>query len=289
MPDDRPRQAENQRLDRKMPKKPKNRLVKAYLNEDFLLSSKARLVRVLAEYLEPEARFESLRISDTIVMYGSARIPSREDAEKHLTEVREAGGDTTEAEEWLGMSRYYEDARELANRLTTWSKGLDDSRRRFLVCTGGGPGIMEAANRGASEAKGLNMGLNISLPHEQHENPYVTRQLLFEFHYFFMRKFWFVYLAKAIIAFPGGMGTLDEFFELLTLAQTHKLKKRIPIVLFGASFWNEVLNFDALVRYRMIDATDLDLFLKTDSVDEAFEHVTSQLEEHAMQRPGWSL
>ncbi|MBE0532676.1 MAG: LOG family protein [Rhodospirillales bacterium] len=272
-----------------MPKKPKNRLVKAYLDEDFLLSSKARLVRIMAEYLEPESRFENLRISDTIVMYGSARIPSREDAENHLAEVREAGGDTTEAEEWLAMSRYYEDARELANRLTTWSKGLDDSRRRFLVCTGGGPGIMEAANRGASEAKGLNMGLNISLPFEQHENPYVTRQLLFEFHYFFMRKFWFVYLAKAIICFPGGMGTLDEFFELLTLAQTHKLKKRIPIVLFGASFWDQVLNFDVLVRHRMIDATDLDLFLKTDSVDEAFEHVTRQLEAHAMQRPGWSL
>jgi len=272
-----------------MPKKPKSRLIKAYLNEDFLHSSEARQVRILAEYLEPESRFENLHISDTIVIFGSARIPSREEAEERLREARERDDDIEEAQQALAMSRYYEDARELAGRLTEWSKSLDDNRRRFLICTGGGPGIMEAANRGASEAKGLNMGLNISLPHEQHENPYVTRQLLFEFHYFFMRKFWFVYLAKGIIAFPGGFGTLDEFFELLTLAQTHKLNKRIPIVLFGSAFWNEVINFDALVRYRMIDPSDLDLFLKTDSVDEAYEHVTRQLREHAVQRPGWSL
>jgi len=272
-----------------MPRKPNNRLIKAYLNEDFLHSGKARQVRILAEYLEPESRFEDLHISDTIVMFGSARIPPRDEAEARLAEARETGGDVEVAEQWLEMSRYYEDARLLANRLTQWSKSLDDNRRRFLVCTGGGPGIMEAANRGASEAKGLNMGLNISLPHEQHENPYVTRQLLFEFHYFFMRKFWFVYLAKAIIAFPGGFGTLDEVFELLTLAQTHKLKKRIPVVLFGTAFWDEVVNFDALVRRRMIDAADLDLFLKTDSVDEAFDYVTRQLKTHAMARPGWSL
>lgn len=264
-------------------------LTKAYLNEDFLRSSEARPVRMLAEYMEPEARFEELHISDTIVMFGSARIPPRDEAEKGLQEARETGGDVAAAEQWLDMSRYYEDARELASRLTEWSKGLDGSHRRFIVCTGGGPGIMEAANRGASEAKGLNMGLNISLPHEQHENPYVTRQLLFEFHYFFMRKFWFVYLAKAIIAFPGGMGTMDEFFEILTLAQTGKLKKRIPIVLFGTSFWNEVIDFDALVRHRVVDAADLDLFVKTDSVDEAFDYITRELLEHAVERPGWGL
>ena len=266
-----------------------NLLRKAYLDEDFLRSRDARPIRILAEYLEPEARFEEHHVSDTIVFFGSARVQPRDEAEKALKEAESTGGDIEAARQGLEMSRYYEDARELAKRLTLWSKELEDHRRRFLVCTGGGPGTMEAANRGASEAKGLNMGLNISLPHEQHENPYVTRQLLFEFHYFFMRKFWFVYLAKAIIAFPGGMGTLDEFFEIITLAQTRKLEKRVPMVLFGKEFWDEVINFDALVRHRVIDPEDVDLFFKTDSVDEAFDFVTSELQQHAVERPGWGL
>jgi len=264
-------------------------LRKAYLNEDFLHSHKARTLRILAEYLEPEARFEEHEISDTIVFYGSARILPRDEAERKLAEAKTQGGNVAAAEHALAMSRYYEASRELAFRLTEWSKGLEDHSRRFLVCTGGGPGIMEAANRGASEAKGLNMGLNISLPHEQHENPYITHQLTFEFHYFFMRKFWFVYLAKAIIAFPGGMGTMDELFELLTLCQTGKLKKKFPIVLFGKEFWDEIINFEALVKHGVIDAEDLNLFYKTDSVDEAFDYITDQLQAHAVEQPGWGL
>lgn len=266
-----------------------DRLKKAYFNEDFMRSREARTIRLLAEYLEPEARFHDHHVSDTIVFFGSARVKPRDEAEKALAAAKSGKGDVKEAEQWLEMSRYYEDARELAKRLTLWSKELEDHTRRFLICTGGGPGIMEAANRGASEAKGLNMGLNISLPHEQHENPYVTHQLLFEFHYFFMRKFWFVYLAKAIVAFPGGMGTLDEFFEILTLAQTGKLEKRVPMVLFGKSFWDEVIDFQALVRHRVIDADDPNLFFTTDSVDEAFDFITTELREHALERPGWGL
>ena len=265
------------------------RLAKAYRDEEFMSSRDARPLRLLAEYLEPAARFEDQNVSDTIVFFGSARLLPGDEAQAALDIARKDGGDVEAAEQGLEMSRYYEDSRELAARLTHWSKELEDHRRRFLICTGGGPGIMEAANRGASEAKGLNMGLNISLPFEQHENPYITHQLLFEFHYFFMRKFWFVYLAKAIVAFPGGFGTFDELFEILTLAQTKKMEKRIPIVLFGSSFWDEVVDFEALVRHRVIDREDLNLFFKTDSVDDAFDYITRELHEHAVERPGWGL
>jgi len=187
------------------------------------------------------------------------------------------------------MSRYYEDARELARRLTEWSKQLADDERRFVVCTGGGPGIMEAANRGASDAKGLNVGLTISLPQEEFDNRYVTRELSFRFHYFFMRKFWFAYLAKALAVFPGGFGTLDELFELLTLVQTKKMRKPMPIVLFGTEFWRDVVNFDALVRHGTIDARDLELVHRTDSVDEAFEWIIGQLRAFAVDQPGAML
>ena len=184
---------------------------------------------------------------------------AREEANHKLQAVRDRGGDVEAAERNWAMSSYYEDARSLACRLTDWSKGLEEgTHRRFLVCTGGGPGIMEAANHGALEAGGINVGLNISLPHEQNDNPYITRELNFEFHYFFMRKFWFVYLAKAIVIFPGGFGTLDERFELMTLVQTKKLNKSIPIVLFGKEFWHCVLNLVALVEDGTIDANDLD-------------------------------
>lgn len=263
--------------------------VKAYENLEFLHSPDARAVRILAEYLEPEARFAEYNIADTIVFFGSARIKSRDDAEKHLDATKRHGGDVTEAEHILEMSRYYEAARTLAGRLTTWSKTLEGSRRRFVVCTGGGPGIMEAANRGASEAAGINIGLNISLPHEQHENPYVTRELGFEFHYFFMRKFWFMYLAKAMLVFPGGFGTMDEFFETLTLMQTGKLKKRVPTVLFGKSFWDETLHLETLVEAGTIAPEDLDLFLTTDDIDEAFDYVTAELTQHALGIPGGIL
>ena len=184
------------------------------------------------------------------------------------------------------MSRYYEDARELARRLTEWSKQLADDERRFVVCTGGGPGIMEAANRGASDAKGLNVGLTISLPQEEFDNRYVTRELSFRFHYFCMRKFWFAYLAKALAVFPGGFGTLDELFEIMTLRQTRKMTKHLAIVLFGAQYWNEVINFDALGRHGTIDQEDLALFHRTDSVDEAYEIVTRHLVEHALAERG---
>jgi uncharacterized protein (TIGR00730 family) len=264
-------------------------LCKAYRNEQFLSGRKARPIRILAEYLEPEGRFEDLNVSDTIVFFGSARIPSREEAEAQLREAEAGDGNVERARHWLEMSRYYEDARTLAGRLTEWSKDLENHRRRFVVCTGGGPGIMQAANRGASEARGMNIGFNVSLPLEQHQNPYVTRQLLFEFHYFFMRKFWFVYLAKAIVVFPGGMGTLDELFEILTLVQTRKVEKRLPVVLYGTGFWETAINFEALARFGVIDEADLNLFHLTDSVDDAFDYITRELGEYALGEPGWSL
>ena len=263
--------------------------VKAYRNVPFLNSRDARPLRILSEYLEPDARFEDLEVSDTIVFFGSARIPPRDDAAARLEAARTHGGDVAAAEKWLAMSRYYEDARELASRLTKWSKGLKGRRRRFVVCTGGGPGIMEAANRGASEAKGMNIGLTISIPGEPHDNPYITRELSFEFHYFFMRKFWFIYLAKALVIFPGGFGTLDEFFEIMTLIQTRKLNKKIPIVVYGKTFWDDVIDFDALVRYGTIDAEDLDLFTRTDSVDEAFDFLTSEMSARFLGEPGGGL
>jgi hypothetical protein len=261
---------------------------KAYENAAFMTSRAARPLRLLAEYLQPEARFESFGISDTIVFFGSARIRSRDETTAALQRLRAdpAGGDLAAAEQAVTMSRYYEDCRELARRLTEWSKGLEEKRRRFVVCTGGGPGIMEAANRGASEAKGLNIGLTISLPNEQKGNGYITRHLCFEFHYFFMRKFWFVYLAKALVAFPGGFGTLDEFFEVMTLVQTGKLRKRMPIVLFGTEFWDGVMNLSALVRFGTISAADLRLFHRTDSVDDAFSFITRELTETALASPG---
>jgi len=220
---------------------------------------------------------------------GSARLSSRETADAALAEAEKVGRGMDAARTALELSIYYEAARELSHRLTTWSKKLDHDERRFVVCTGGGPGIMEAANRGASEAKGLNIGLTISIPNDEFDNPYVSRELHIHFHYFFMRKFWFVYLAKAVVLFPGGFGTLDEFFEMLTLVQTRKMKKRMPIVLFGAKYWNEVLNFDALVRYGTISSGDLELFHRTDSVEEAYELITRGLTENALASPGAQL
>ena len=263
--------------------------VKAYLKESFLKSSDGRPLRILAEYLEPRSRFDHYEIEDTIVFMGSARLVSREQAEAEILDAERGAGDLERARRRLAMSRYYEDARDLARRFTDWSKNLEGEGRRFVVCTGGGPGIMEAANRGASEAKGLNVGLTISIPVEEFDNRYVTRELSFHFHYFFMRKFWFAYLAKALLVFPGGFGTLDELFEILTLRQTHKMRKRLPIVLFGTQYWDEVVNFEALIRHGTIDREDLALFHRTDSVDEAFEIVTRNLTEHALAERGASL
>jgi uncharacterized protein (TIGR00730 family) len=260
--------------------------VKAYLKESFLNSSGARPLRILAEYLEPKSRFDHYKIDDTVVFMGSARILSREQAQDSLEAAERGEGNLEQARERLAMSRYYEEARELARRFTEWSKSLEDEGQRFVVCTGGGPGIMEAANRGASEAKGLNIGLTISIPLEEFDNRYVTRELSFHFHYFFMRKFWFAYLAKALLVFPGGLGTLDEVFEILTLRQTRKMGKPMVIVLFGTKYWDEVVNFEALIRHGTIDREDLQLFHRTDSVDEAYEIVTRQLMEHAFTERG---
>jgi uncharacterized protein (TIGR00730 family) len=181
------------------------------------------------------------------------------------------------------LGRYYNEARELARRLTAWSDALPDSTRRFVVCSGGGPGIMEAANRGACDAGGKTVGLNIGLPFEQRPNPFVSPELNFEFHYFFMRKFWFAYLAKALVVFPGGFGTLDELTEILTLVQTQKLMKRMVVILYGTSFWKEVINFDALVRHGMIAADDLNLFQFADDVDTAFQELESGLTRYYLQ------
>ena len=209
----------------------------AYRNAHFIDSDEARPLRILAEYLSPLETFRRERIHDTIVMFGSARI-------------------TPEG----ALGRYYEDARELARLITEWSKQLPSHLHRYIVCSGGGPGIMEAANRGASEAGGRTVGLNIGLPFEQRPNAYVSRELCFQFHYFFMRKLWFAHLARAVIAFPGGFGTIDELMELLTLTQTGKLDRPIPILLYGSAYWKEVINFEALVRHGMISAQDLQLF-----------------------------
>jgi uncharacterized protein (TIGR00730 family) len=239
------------------------RKVKAYHDKEFINSKDARALRILAEYLEPRSRFERHGVEDTIVFYGSARLKEG--------------------------SRWYEAARELAFRMTRWSMGLTATERRFVVCSGGGPGIMEAASRGASEAKGKSIGLGISLPFEQHDNPWLTPELGFHFHYFFMRKFWFAYLAKAMVAFPGGFGTLDELFETLTLVQTKKMLKPMPILLFGKSYWDEVINFDALVRHGTIDAKDVDLVHRTDSVDEAYNWLVPLLTKYALDNPGAKL
>ncbi len=260
---------------------------KAYQNQGFLDSKDARALRILSEYLEPKSRFDHHKVDDTIVFMGSARIKSREEAEAMLAKA--SGKEREAAEMALKMSAYYESARELASRLTTWSKELDREERRFVVCTGGGPGIMEAANRGAAEAHGINVGLTISLPREEAGNPYITRELSFHFHYFFMRKFWFTYLAKAVIVFPGGYGTLDELFELLTLVQTRKMRKPMPIVLFGTDYWREVINFDALARHGVINPEDIQLVHRTDSVEDAYAWIVQQLAEKALGQPGAML
>ena len=262
---------------------------KAYHNDAFLEDPEARPIRLLAEYLEPRKRFEEQQVRDTILFFGSARTVARDDALAALEKAKSGDGDVARAEIQLEMSRYYEDTRELAARLTLWSKALKGTERRFVVCSGGGPGIMEAANRGASEAKGENVGLCISLPHEPTGNGYITRKLAFEFHYFFMRKYWFLYLAKAMVIMPGGFGTLDELMEALTLIQTQKMTKRMPIVMYGSEYWNQVVDFDAMVRFGMIDAVDVELLHFTDSVDAAFDYITAQLGEFALDHPGGGL
>jgi uncharacterized protein (TIGR00730 family) len=258
----------------------------AYLYPEFLDSAEARPIRILAEYLEPLRRFRQQKIQDTVVFFGSARIDSRERAERALASLRARGvrnvderdyeelKKTRKAVEW---ARYYEEARELARLLTAWSLTLQSENHRFVVTSGGGPGIMEAANRGAREAGGKTIGLNIRLPFEQGANPYITEGLHFEFHYFFMRKYWFAYLAKALVIFPGGFGTCDELFEILTLVQTDKLSKQIQVILYGSDYWDQVLNLGPMAEWGAIADNDIELMQHADTPQDAFEKLRSHL------------
>jgi uncharacterized protein (TIGR00730 family) len=283
---------------------PLDRAPLAYENSSFLNSSDGRLIRIVSEYMEPLERFRRERIQDTVVFFGSARFHGREEAD-HALELLENTGSTRPApsEEQpakapeiaagkatdlqikravaaVEMARYYEDARRLAHLLTDWAKRIPSRRHRFVVTSGGGPGIMEAANRGAHEAGGKTIGMNIRLPFEQHPNPYTTPSLSFEFHYFFMRKLWFAYLAKALVVFPGGFGTLDEMFEILTLAQTRKLAKKITVVIYGSEYWKKVFNLSVLVETGAISPKDLELFQFADTPEQAFELLRGGLTEN---------
>ena len=281
-----------------MPRKPPQPLASAplaYENPAFISSPDGRIMRILSEYSEPLARFRRERIRDTVVFFGSARFRALDEASHELELLENTGsvkpapqqeqparppdieqGTATElslrrAQAAVEMAHYYEDARRLAFLLTQWTRTLRSRRHRFVVTSGGGPGIMEAANRGAYEAGGKTIGLNIRLPFEQYPNPYITPSLNFEFHYFFMRKYWFAYLAKALVVFPGGFGTLDEMFEILTLAQTQKLAKKMSVLLYGTTYWNQVFNFDVLVDKGAISPRDRDLFQTADTPEQAFD------------------
>ena len=257
----------------------------AYQNEPFLDSPDGRILRILAEYQEPLARFRREQIQDTVVFFGSARFQGKKDADQalaaakqnHAASADDQARDLKRAQAAVDMARYYEDARRLAHMLTEWSIQIPARRRRFVVTTGGGPGIMEAANLGAHEAGGKTIGLNIQLPFEQYPNQYITPALNFQFHYFFMRKFWFAYLAKGLVIFPGGFGTMDELFEILTLAQTDKLAKKILVVIYGSEYWNRILNFQAFVDAGTISAEDLNQFKIVDTPEDAFEFLKDGL------------
>lgn len=263
---------------------------KFYKDTRFINSADARTLRILSEYLGPLSAFHRQRIRDTIVFFGSARAIPKSQAEEEYGQLlaaehgpegpQERAAALQRAKTRLELAAYYDEAVELSRLLTGWALSLGKSARRFVVCSGGGPGIMEAANRGASLAGGKSVGLNISLPFEQTPNPYISPELSFEFHYFFTRKYWFAYLAKALIVFPGGFGTLDELMEVLTLIQTRKISKKMVVLLYGSKYWKELLNFDALVRWGTIDPSDLDLFSMANSPESAFQIVRSGLERY---------
>jgi hypothetical protein len=266
----------------------------AYQNEPFLNSADGRILRILAEYQEPLARFRREQIQDTVVFFGSARFQGGDATKKNLAAVEKNGAKTPAAQHEknlkqalaaVDMARYYEDARRLAHMLTEWSIQIPARRRRFVVTTGGGPGIMEAANLGAHEAGGKTIGLNIKLPFEQNPNSYITPALNFEFHYFFMRKFWFAYLAKALVIFPGGFGTIDELFEILTLAQTDKLAKKILVVIYGSEYWHRIMNFQAFVDAGTVSPQDLNLFKFVDTPEDAFTFLRDGLTEYHLGGP----
>jgi uncharacterized protein (TIGR00730 family) len=262
----------------------------AYRDALFMESVAARPVRILTEYLDPLVRFRREEVGDTIVMFGSARIIGRDRALAQLKRLKAIRGEKTprqrvalrDARAALSMSRYYEEARELARRITAWSMTLGEHPRRFVICSGGGPGIMEAANRGAAEAGGKTVGLSIELPHEQWPNSYISPGLNFQFHYFFMRKLWFAQLAKALIVFPGGFGTMDELWEILTLMQTGKLHRRNLILIYGRRYWNRVIDWREMLNWGTINRREYNLLQFADSVDEAFDRVRTGLEEFHM-------
>jgi len=294
-----------------MPRKDPDPLEKAplaYENSDFLNSPDGRLFRMMAEYQEPMTRFRKERIQDTVVFFGSARFRALDVASAELELLENTGSvkpapadeqparpDELEASEQrkrlaqaaVEMAAYYEDARTLAGMVSKWAMTLPGRRHRYVITSGGGPGIMEAANRGAYEAGAKSIGLNIKLPFEQMPNPWITPDLNFEFHYFFMRKFWFAYLAKALVVFPGGFGTLDEMFELLTLAQTHKLAKKITVIIYGSAYWRSVIDMDVLADKGAISRKDLELFQFADTPEEAFEKLKAGLQEDMVQGAAW--
>jgi uncharacterized protein (TIGR00730 family) len=301
---------EDHRMPRKNPE-PLESAPLAYENPDFLNSPDGRLLRVMAEYQEPMTRFRRERIQDTVVFFGSARFRALDVASHELELLENTGsatpapadeqparpeelesGDASEqkirlAEAAVEMARYYEDARTLAGLVSKWAMTLPGRRHRYVITSGGGPGIMEAANRGAYEAGAKTIGLNIKLPFEQLPNPYITPDLNFEFHYFFMRKFWFAYLAKALVVFPGGFGTLDEMFELLTLAQTQKLAKKITVLIYGSNYWKSVINLDILAEKGAIAMKDRDLFQYVDTPEEAFAMLKASLTEDDLQEAAY--
>src|SRR5580693_3633076 len=276
--------------------KPRHAPKAPHEDPQFLQSTPARPLRILAEYIHPYVQLKKEGIGDTIVMFGSARILPRDLAlarynrlkflpahkiaavnrVKHRAAVRRA-------KSLLEMSRYYEEARQLSRRITAWAMTLGPRPRRFVICSGGGPGIMEAANRGATEAGGKSIGLSIELPHEQFANAYISPELSFNFHYFFMRKLWFAQIAKALIVFPGGFGTMDELWEMLTLLQTGKLAKHNIILIYGRKYWDKVLNWKAMVNWGTINEEEYKMLQFADSVDEAFDHIRAGLEKYHME------
>lgn len=272
--------------EKKTPRAPTHPPELAYRNSRFLESTEARTLRIVSEYVEPQARLRRAGVQNTVVLFGSARTLPRQEAIEQLRRLESQGKDggsppsPTElkaARMAVHMSRYYEEARELARLITRWSLGLKNGSHLLVVCSGGGPGIMEAANRGAAEAGGKSIGMNIKLPMEQEVNPYVTPELCFLFRYFFMRKLWFAQPAKALIVFPGGYGTMDELWEFLTLIQTHKLGHRAAILLYGSKFWKKAINFGWLLETGTVDEQDLKLIRFVDSPSEAFDILKQKL------------
>lgn len=271
----------------------KKKTVKAYKNLDFLQTPDARTIRVLCELMEPQTRLRRHNIENTIVFFGSARANPKSVAEHNFSVINELYKSVEkpdrklikayeDAKKEIYLSEFYEKSRELAYKLTKWILSLSKKKNSLVICTGGGSGIMEAANKGANEAGGKSLGFNISLPFEQKINDYISDDLAFEFHYFFIRKFWFAYLAKALVIFPGGFGTLDEMMEVFTLVQTHKIIKKMPIIIFGADYWKNIIDFEKMVKYQTISSSDLKLFSFYDDVDEAFEFLKKNLQRYVV-------